>query len=184
MKNICLLMVGICVCFSVLSNGKTNSNKLILNDSTLRQRFIMSVLQDYELEDRWVFVQIDSLYKLKNNYEVVNTSLLYKIYASSYTSYNNKMFVFDIFGTLINQTTLERYANKKPLLKGIKVNLSIYKALLKQPKEKILSMYFNSDKTLKKQYKKWLYEIIAVCYTNNVKVITPSNAQPYYQVFK
>lgn len=62
--------------------------------------------------------------------------------------------------------------------------MKIYKMLLRHPKEKILSMYFNADKTLMKQYKKWLYEIIAVCYTNNVKVITPSNAQPYYQVFK
>ncbi len=71
-----------------------------------------------------------------------------------------------------------------PLLKGVKVNMKIYKTLLLQPKGKILTTYFNADKTLKKKYKKWLYEIIAVCYTNNVKVITPFNAQPYFEVFK
>ena len=182
MKNISLLMVVMCVNFSSLANH--NNNKRSLYDSTLHQRFIKSLLQEHEIGGRWVFIQIDSMYKLKNNYEVVNTNLLYELYASSYTSYDNKMFVFDVYETLINQTTLERYANKKPLLKGIKVNMKIYKTLLLQPKEKILSTYFNADKTLKKQYKKWLYEIIAVCYTNNVKVITPSNAQPYYEVFK
>jgi hypothetical protein len=183
MKNICLLMAVICMNFSLLANGKTNSNKVALEDSSLHQRFIMNVLQEYEMEGRWIFVKVDSMYKLKNNYEVINPQTLYNSYASQFTSYNGKRFVFDACEALSEPVTYERYPNR-PLIKGVKVNMKIYKMLLRHPKEKILSMYFNADKTLMKQYKKWLYEIIAVCYTNNVKVITPSNAQPYYQVFK
>ncbi len=180
MKNICLLIVAICINVSLLAN---NNNKLALGDSTLRQRFIKNVLQEYEMEGRWIFVKVDSLYKLKNNYEVINPKTLYNSYASQFTSYDGKRFVSHAYEALTEPVTYERYPNR-PLIKGVKVNIKLYKTLLKQPKEKILATYFNADKTLKKVYKKWLYELIAVCYTNNVKVITPSNAQPYYEVFK
>jgi hypothetical protein len=183
MKNISLLIVAICINVSLLANRNSNNKILALGDSTLRQRFIKNVLQEYEMEGRWIFVKVDSMYKLKNNYEVINPKTLYNSYASQFTSYNGKRFVFDVSEALTEEITYERYPNR-PLIKGVKVNMKLYKTLLKQPKEKILSIYFNADKTLKKQYKKWLYEIIAVCYTNNVKVVTPSNAQPYYEVFK
>lgn len=179
MKNICLLMVIMCMNVSLLANA----NKFSFEDSTLRQRFIMSILQEYEMEGRWIFVKVDSLYKLKNNYEVINPQILYNSNASQTTYYDKKIFLFDAYEALTQQPVLERYPNR-PLIKGIKVNMKIYKKLLILPIEKILITYFNRDKTLKKKYQKCLYEIIAVCYTNNVKVITPSNAQPYYQIFK
>ncbi len=183
MKNICLLLFATCINISLFANGNYKNNKLALGDSTLHQRFIMSLLQEYEREGRWFFIQIDSMYNLKNNFEVINPKTLYNVYASKRTDYYRKLFLFDAYETLTHHLVMERYS-ETPLLKGNRVNMKIYKILLLKSKEKILSTYFNTDKTLKKQYKKWLYEIIAVCYTNNVKVVTTANAQPYFEAFK
>ncbi len=97
---------------------------------------------------------------------------------------NKQRFIYNTYESLTNEPIYERYSDKKHPIKGVKVNMKRYNILLKTPKEKILSIYFDKDKNLKKQYEKILHEIIAVCYTNNVKVITPINGTPYYEVFK
>ncbi len=154
------------------------------HDSTVHEKFVMSILQEYPAEGRWIFSRVDSLYKLKNNYEVINPINIYNSLSEGFTSYNKSRFIFHVYSLLTEEKVLQRNGEYKTQIKGIKVNMRRYKTMLKQPKEKTLATYFNADKTLKKQYKKWLYELIAVCYTNNVKVVTPSNAQPYYEVFK
>jgi hypothetical protein len=185
MKKLFLLMVTIAFSVSVPAQ-ESDGNEKILQDSTFHQRFIMSILQEYELEGRWLFVRVDSLYKLKNNFELINPQNIYDAYAEGSTSYNKKSFLFNAYQTFRQQKQerLERYPNMKHPIKGIKVNIKRYGILKKMPVAKILSTYFNKDKKLRAKYKKLLYEIIAVCYTNNVKVVTRSDGVAYYEVFK
>ncbi len=183
MKNIFILLIAIGINFPLIAQQKSYVSE-VSTDSTLHQRFIRNLLQEHNLEGRWLFVKVDSLFKLKNNYEVISPQIFYDLYVKYYINFEEKQFISDEYQDIIRNLAFERYGNEPHPIKGVKVNMKLYKTLLKQPKEKILSTYFNADKTLKKVYKKWLYELIAVCYTNNVKVITPSNAQPYYEVFK
>ena len=77
-----------------------------------------------------------------------------------------------------------RDAIKPHQIKGVKVNMKRYRLMKKRPVSKILNKYFDNDSRLKPKYHQWLYEIIAVCYDNNVKVITPSNGPAYFEIFK
>jgi hypothetical protein len=154
------------------------------HDSTTQERFLLSILKDYPLEGRWIFMRIDSLYKLENNYEVVNTLNLYDALSESFTSYNKSSYIFHVYSQLTERQVFERYGDKKYLIKGNKVNMNRFELLKKQSIKSILKLYFNKEKKIKKKYKKWLYEIIAVCYINNVKVITPKNGLAYYEEFK
>jgi hypothetical protein len=154
------------------------------HDSTVLERFLMCILKEYPAEGRWVFAKVESSYKLKNNFEVIDPINIYNSLSEGFTSYNKSRFIFHVYSLLRDELVLQRNGEYKTQIKGVKVNLRRYKTILKQRKEKILVKYFDNNRKLKPEYVKWLYEIIAVCYTNNIKVITPSNAKPYYEVFK
>ncbi|HLA57238.1 MAG TPA: hypothetical protein VK622_00680, partial [Puia sp.] len=72
----------------------------------------------------------------------------------------------------------------KYLVKGVKVNMGRYKVLLKQPIRSLLSTYFDKKKRLKPKYKNILYDLIAVCFTHNIKVTTYSDGNAVYEIFR
>ncbi len=159
--------------------------QVIDRDSTKEERFVANVLKQFRSEGIWVFVKIDSLYLLKDNYEVVHPDIIYKAYEQGYTRYDAQRFLLDAF---INLTTphlkiYERYPDKFQI-KGIKVNMRMYRKLSSLPIDEILATYFNEDKTFKKQYCNRLHEVIAVCYTKQVQVITPNEGCAYYVEFE
>jgi hypothetical protein len=179
------LLLSIAVLISVLVFAKQREcNELVYQDSTLHQRFIMNILQEYELEGRWIFVRIDSVYKLKNNYELIHPKNIYEAYNEGFSGVNKKRFLYYAYEALTLAKIFERYPEHEHPIKGIKVNMKSYDILKRMPIDKLLATYFNENRQLKNQYNKCLYEIIAVCYTNNVKVITPEIGPAYYEVFK
>ncbi len=52
MKNGSLFIIVIFISTSILANAKGNYYKKTFEDSTLHQRFIMSLLQEYNMEGR------------------------------------------------------------------------------------------------------------------------------------
>ncbi len=155
-----------------------------LLDSTPHQRFIMHVLKEYAFDGRWIFVKIVLEGNRNSTYEVIHPSNIYFVYASRRTTFNEKMFYFDAYQTLRQIEEFARYPGEKYSIQGVAVDMGIYNTLIKKPISEILNKYFKEDRTLKKKYKKYLYELIAVCYTNNVKLVTPEKETPYYEVFR
>ncbi|MGG9961841.1 hypothetical protein [Ferruginibacter sp. SUN106] len=145
----------------------------------------MNILEEYEMDGRWIFLRIDSAGKLNHNYELIHPMNIYEAYTDNFTKVDRQFFLFNAYQTFRQQKQeqLERFPQSHPI-KGMKVNMKRYDVLKKITTEKLLSTYFNKDKTLKDKYAGWLHEIIAVCYTNNIKVITPSSGYAYYELFK
>lgn len=164
-------------------NAKCQNNNV--KDSTVRERFIRSILEEPDMKKTWLLVRIDSLNLLPNNYELVHPYDIYQNFAEHYTSYTKKRFIYAVFDALINNIPFERYSNVKNLIKGIKVEPRKYKPLAKISFAKVLKKYFNENCRLKKKYQYLIYELIAVCYINNMKVTIPKNGSlPFYEVFK
>lgn len=169
---------------------KINAN-YILQDSTLKQRFIVSLLSEYDQKGRWVFVKIKRC-ENKSAYEIVEPSSIFKALSESNNNLSKKLFismaienlfVHDEFFSCLKQKQVY-YPKATYEIEGKKVDMKKYNLLKKLSIKKILSTYFDSKKNLKKQYRKNLNELIAVCYTNNVKIITSENGNAEYEVYK
>jgi hypothetical protein len=169
-------------------------------DSTLHQRFVFSLFQEYEQEGRWLFLSIDSCDERKW-YELVNPSSIIDAYSKTYKGMDKDNLIFTASETFrvaaengrneffdrgdpCRADTLYGIVRVNYYIQGIKVNMNCYREFKKLSINKILHTYFDKNKELKKKYNKFLYELIAVCYTNNIKVITLKNRRPYYEVFK
>ena len=163
-------------------------------DSSLTTRFKVSLLSEYDKEGRWVFIKIDSCGE-KEWREVINPYYIFKSKSdSALTSLTRESFVYlasinliehDIFAECIEENIRLGVKKYYPLIgHGFKINMDIYNSFNNIPINKILSKYFNKEKELKKKYYKYLHELIAVCYTNNIKVITLPNKKPFYEIFE
>ncbi len=183
MKKGFLLSLLIFISISIIAKQR-DFDKIPYRDSTLHHRFIMSILKEYELEGRWIFVRVDSVYKLKNNYELIHPGNIYESYNENFREMNKNRFLFMAYESLRQGELFERYPESKHPIRGIKINMKSYNSLKKVPIKKLLETYFDRNKQFKEKYNKSLYEIIAVCYTNNIKVITPEKGTTYYEVFK
>jgi hypothetical protein len=153
------------------------------SDSTIHERFIVNLLSEYDRDGAWLFLEIDSCNNTKS-YRIVQTLSLYNFFAKKSTGFDRKMFVFVTAETILDRNAFDNCKHEEYPIQGIKINMKRYNILKKLPLTKILSTYFDTNKIIKKRYVKWLHEIIAVSYENNVKVITPSGGEPYYELFK
>ena len=63
------------------------------HDSTLAERFLVNILNDYKKEGRWLFIRIDSNYMLKDNYEVVNPITIFNAYTDSFRDFDKDRFI-------------------------------------------------------------------------------------------
>ncbi|HMJ47487.1 MAG TPA: hypothetical protein VK498_09165 [Ferruginibacter sp.] len=86
MKKHFLIAILLSISISLIAKPG-DCNKMSFQDSTLHQRFIMNILQEYELEGRWIFVKVDSVYKLKNNFELIRPMNIYEAYNENFTEY-------------------------------------------------------------------------------------------------
>jgi hypothetical protein len=159
-------------------------------DSTLHERFIATLLNEYEMPGRWIFVEIDSC-NSKKDYEVINPIAIFRYYSESYLEVDKAFFMWNAFQTLKQHEqfgycpeSVAIYGKRKYYVKGAKVNMRKYYEFMKQPITEILLKYFDKNSKLKKQYIKFLYELIAVCYTNNIKVISFGESDAVFKVFK
>lgn len=165
----------------------------LYQDSTLRQRFIVSLLQEYKEDGRWFFTTIDSCSIMKFH-EVVKPITLFNSLSETNLNLDTKQFIFLASDPLLmKESEFSRCPERevaygikhKYPIAGVKINMNRYKVLNEMPLQYLLNKYFNKETMLlKKQYKIMLYEIIAACYTKNVKVITPTNGVAYYEIFK
>lgn len=163
--------------------------QVIDRDSTHEERFVAHVLNDYAKGGVRVFVRIDSIYLLPNNFELVEPEIIFKNFYAGINPiypYIPSEYILNAFMSLTNPNIkqFERYPQKFPLLQGIKVNMKIFKKIAKLETEKIIEKYFNDDKTYKKKFCRELYEVVAVCYTRQVQVITPKNSCAYFLTFE
>ena len=151
-------------------------------DSTLHQRFIVSVLCEFNKDGRWVFTEVDSCDGTPS-YEVVHPINIYKSYLETFNpNIDSNFFVTQASIALNNNEAWARCAHadladgrkRNNYIRGVKVNMHYYNEMSKLSVPKILSKYFDANKRIKKQYMKVLYELIAVGYNKNVKVITYS----------
>ena len=169
----------------VLAHNKWHNVETKFGDTTLHNRLIMNLLQEYELEGRWIFVRMDSVDVIRENwFEVVHPKSIFDYYSDNFRNVTKLFFTSSVYPTLILKEEFSTFPKSAHPIRGIRVDLRRYKILNKLPLTTLLASYFNKDKTLKNKYTKWIYELIAVCYRKNVKVITPSNGMPYYEVFK
>ena len=176
--------------FVVTRPSKTNTN-YALQDSTLKQRFIVSLLDEYEQKGRWVFVKIERCNN-KSAYEIVEPSSIFKGLSETNNNLNKKLFIGITIENLYIHNKIFScfkeiqlyYPKASYEVEGRMVDMKKYNLLKKFSIKKILNTYFDTRKNLKKQFKKNLKELIAVCYINNVKVITSENGKAAYEVFK
>jgi hypothetical protein len=181
MKSFFFLIVAILFSKSPLFAFKVKN--ISFSDSTLHERFIVNLLNDCDKDGAWLFLELDSCDNTRF-FNVVEIKKFYSQVSRKFSSFDKARFVFYALSPILERNAFDNCKHEADPIKGNRINMKRYKLFLKQPIEKILTNYFNVDKTLKSQYKKWLYEIIAVCYNKNVKVVTPNNALPYYEVFK
>ena len=144
----------------------------------------MSILNEYDQPGRWIFIKVDSFYTLPNNYEVVSPMAIYKALEENFTSYSKKSFLYDAFEALTRVKEYNKFPNKKYQIEGVKVNMKCFKNLNKLSTKRIIKKYFDKQGALRSEYDNILYELIAVCYTRQVKVITLEGKRPYYEVFR
>lgn len=176
--------------FVIVHSIKINLNS-VLQDSTQTQRFIVNVLSDYDKPGRWIFVKVERCNN-KSAYEIVSPLSLYMALAETNSNLDRKLFVNLATETLFTHNTFASCIKEKQIyfpkatyeIEGRKVNMKKFNLLKKIPIEKILNTYFDRNRNLKKQFKKELNELIAVCYVNNVKIITSEKGSSEYQVFK
>jgi hypothetical protein len=171
------------------------ADKFLLSyqDSTLHERFVASLLNDYDQGGQWVFVQIDSCNIMVDS-EVLNTMTLYKCYEEKSIPAFRNVFTSTYTETIVTYPSPfnncpfsdSSYLGHAPkyLIKGVRVNMKRYNGLLKQPIDALLSKYFDKKKRLRSKYKTLLYDLIAVCFTNNIKVITYPNGNAVYEIFR
>ena len=183
MQKFFLLFFSVFISISSVASQRSNK-KTLYQDSTFHQRFISHILSEYELEGRWIFVRVDSVYKLPNNYELIHPFNIYEAYSEYSLEMEKDRFISMAYETLRQHELFERNPENKHPIKGIKVNMEIYNRLKSIPIKKLLRTYFNANGSFKSKYKTSLYEIIAVCYTNNIKVVTPKKDVAYYKLFK
>jgi|GEM_PF-2601345 hypothetical protein len=186
-----LIVMGLSIRLSTTANN-IHINASLCQDSSLHERFVNSLLNNFEQGGQWLFVQIDSC-NIKQDSEVINTMTLYKYYeersvhafkedfATIYAEgiakhpvFNNcPSFDMEYFGHIAVYP-----------IKGSKVRMIRYGKLVRQGIPKILSTYFDNNKKLKAEYKDLLYELIAVCYIKNIKIVTYANGDAMYEIFK
>lgn len=169
------------------------NKKIYYQDSSLHERFVASLLNNYEQGGQWVFVEIDSC-NIKMDSEVVNAMTLAKCFEEGSTRFVKDAFVITYTQTIVTYPSPfnncpfvdSSYLGHPPkyLVKGVKVNMECHKSLLKHPIGTLLNKYFDKKKRLKPEYKNLLYDLIAVCFTHNVKVITYPDGNAVYEIFK
>lgn len=160
-------------------------------DSTLKQRFVVNLLSEYDKGGRWVFVKIDSC-STKQWVEVVSLDSIYRALSEGFSEFSKESFIWNASINILQHNIFSECPEtdslygppRKHHFSGIKVDLSYYSKLSKQSIHFILSEYFDSQKMLKTKYKNKLYEIIAVCFKHNIKVITTSGGAAFYEIFK
>ena len=185
MKKTLLYLLSLQISLVVLAEKKTENSLIQLEDTTLHNRFIMSLFQEYELEGRWLFCRLDSVDVFREDwYDVIQTKTIYDAHTKNFNNVTKGSFISSVYPDFIFHNCFATYPNIGHPLSGVRVNLKLYKTLNELPLNKLIATYFNDDKTLKKKYSKLLYELIAACYMKNVKVITPSKGDPYYEIFK
>ena len=185
MKKTLLCLLSLQISLVVLAEKKTENSLIQLEDTTLHNRFIMSLFQEYELEGRWLFCRLDSVDVLREDwYAVINPKSVYDSYTDNFNNVTKESFIASAYPGFIFHNSYSTHPNIAHPIRGIRIDLKRYKTLNKLSLDKLIATYFNDDKTLKKKYSKLLYELIAACYMKNVKVITPSKGDPYYEIFK
>ncbi|HMG82254.1 MAG TPA: hypothetical protein VK559_04405 [Ferruginibacter sp.] len=179
-----------------------SGNRIFSEDTVLHfhERFVLSLLDEYDQPGRWLFLNIDSCAE-KNWHEVVNPVELINNYAVTFKGLSRYNILFEVGESFIIEADNHREdfwssgdpcradtlygTNSSPYyVKGIKINMEVYNKLHKQPVGQILHTYFDSHGNFKKEYSSILYELVAVCYVNNIKVITYSNGDATYTIFK
>ena len=185
-----LLILITCCIYTIPARASKNMS---YQDSSFHEKFVASLLDNYEQGGQWVFVEIDSC-NIKVDSEVVNAMTLAKCWQE-----RNLRFFKDVFVGIYTQIIVSypspfdnclfsdsSYLGHPPkyLVKGVKVNMKYYKSLLKQPIGTLLNKYFDKKKRLKPGYKNLLYDLIAVCFTRNVKVITYPDGNAVYEIFR
>ncbi len=169
----------------------TKSANHIIKDSTLKQRFIVSLLREHEQKGRWIFVKVERC-KKQSAFEIVEPNSIFKVLSETNNNLSEKLFISIALEDLYIHNKIFSCAKETQVyypkvnyeIEGKKVNMKKYNLLKGFSIEKILSTYFDSNKRLKDQYKKKLNELIAICYMNNVKVITHENGSVEYEVYK
>lgn len=186
-------LLTLLICFIATIPAIANRQLLLYQDSSLHQRFVASLLTNYEQGGQWIFVEIDSC-NVKKDSEVVNAMTLAKSFEERSSRFFKNVFVITITESIVNYPSPFNNCPfldssnlghpPKHLIKGVKVNMRRYKVLLKQPIKSLLSKYFDKKKRLKPKYKYLLYDLIAVCFTNNIKVITNPDGNVMYEIFR
>jgi hypothetical protein len=173
-----------------LRNTKVNAIWLA-SDSSLKQRFIVNLLNEYEKKGRWVFVNVKRCDN-KSAYEIIEPSSIYRAFSETTNNLTKKLFtsmavenlyVHNEIFSCVKEIQLY-YPKAAYELEGKKINMKVFNSLKKLSAERIVEIYFDSQKIFRKKFKKNLNEIIAACYVNNVKVITSSNGNVEYELFK
>ena len=156
-----------------------------LSDSTLHEKFIFNLLTEFKEEGRWLLVAMEQPDSIAGHWaEIIHPMTIYNFYSSGFTDWNEKRFLYDAFSTLSQREYFSRTRKDSSPIRGIKVDSKKFYFLRKISIKKILTEYFDSRHQLKVIGKKYLTELIAICYLNNIKVITPKECKPYYFIFR
>lgn len=162
-----------------------------VNDSILNRRFTLSLLSEHEKPGRWIFTKVKRCDN-KEEYEIIESRSIYKAFSEKTSGLTETQYLQIASETIFVQQSIYSCLDQIKLyfpkatyeLEEKKVNMDRYGQLIKIPIKKLLSTFFDSNQNYKKKYCAYLNEIIAVCYTNNIKVITDEGGCTKYQIFK
>lgn len=192
--NYLIFLITISVSFSgkwPQINEKEFNQSQGKQDSTLQQRFIVSLLSEYDQEGRWIFAKIERC-KFKIGYEIIQPGSIYRMLSERTSTIDKKLFIWTATQNLSSNSPfygcLERtkvfYPNATYEIEGKKINMRRYSKLKKMPINKLLKNYFDINRQLFSKHKNVLNELIAVCYENNIKVITTNTGTATYYLFE
>lgn len=176
-------------CFSTPQFPTNNLRNV--SDSSLHQRFVANLLNEFNLLRGWIFVKIERC-NGQSSYEIVQPIELYNALREGYDNLEKKQFVWIAFETINKHNSFFNCPSEGSIynpkatyvIKGKKVNMNIYSKLEKKPIENILKLYFDKKMFLRAKHYKILNELIAVCYKSSIKVIIENRHKIRYEIFQ
>lgn len=181
MKKIAFYLIMFFVCRNSFANF---IYKPIYRDSTIKDRFVVSLLNDTDKNGRWIYVMIYDSCDNRGSFKIVSVSNLFKVYEHDYEIDVKKNFIISASINILQYNSFSNCHHSNNPIVGIDVNFDIVSQLVYLSDEELLNTYFDENKYLRESQKRLLNEVIAACFLKNIKVITENPNKIYYEIFK
>lgn len=176
-----IITISIC-CFFI--NATTHAQaRFYKKDSaglgTDHEQFVANVLKETTKKNRWLLISVDSC-NTTTSMRIIDPRDLYAALSKRTTGYTHDQFVYDVS----NDIALDRiYSNcETALIVGQSIDAKVFSKIEKLSDKKLLQKYFDKERLLQRNSYNVLAEIIASCFKRSIKVITPINGAPYYEI--